>query len=320
MKKRCSIAGMVVVLVLAFSSSAYPWGYATHAYIAHLLNKKAGQRNLNEIYGAMAPDLFNFRFDLPVMGEGGLYFWTHYRYDRVWDQAETGQSKGPGYGFVSHNDAWGADYTAHHSGRTYGQDGGYVIAKAIDLDEAELPPEILAYLPPGTTRLSDLVGPVVAWELQHTFVEYGLDLLTKRLDPVIGERIAASAVCRSPEFPSLLVAAYAEEFAPLLDPADAAEVIVGAEAEFNESMYGFGQVLMLDEADAREIISWQLSAFADEYLGGNLGLPQWLLAEIIDHYVAVAMEICEDDFPAEIHATIEYVDEEMALRKIGNQR
>jgi hypothetical protein len=311
MRTRCTISALVAVMVLGFVSSAYAWGYATHAYIAYLLNKKVNQKDLNEVYAAMAPDLFNLRFDLPVMGDDGLYFWMHYRFDLVLDQKETGQSKGLGYGFASHNDAWGADYTAHHSGRTYGQAEGYVIAKAVDLGEAD-------------PTLSYLVGPEVALDLQHNLVEYALDLLTKRLDPEIGERIVASAMCRSPEFPALLVAAYADEeqFAALVHPADPAEVIVGAEADFNAMMVSYGQILMLDEEAARVAMSYYLAMVAEDYLAANgieLPVPSSQLPYVVNYYLDLAMAICEVDYPAEIAATIDYVDEEMRSRKIGNQ-
>lgn len=310
MKRRWPVLGLVVVLVVALASSAYPWGYATHAYIANLLNKKVGQRNLNEIYGAMAPDMFNLRFDLPVYGEGGLYSWTHYGYDKVWAQKETGMSKGLGYGFVSHNDWWGADSTAHHWGRTHGMQEGYVIAKAIQLGETD-------------PALAGLVGPDLALELQHVFVEYAGDILTKRLDPTIGEKITAAALGRSSEFPWLLVAAYAEDFAPILYPLDATQVILIAEAEFSYSMAAYGQILMLDEDTARTVISEYLAQFAEQYLAANgveLPVEPEELPGIINYYLDLAMGICEADYPVEIAATVDYVDEEMAARKIGNQR
>ena len=47
------------------------------------------------------------------------------------------------FGFMTHNDVWGADSTAHHDGKTtYSQGTGYVIAKA-----QELPLLFYRYLP-----------------------------------------------------------------------------------------------------------------------------------------------------------------------------
>ena len=94
--------GTVAVWLLFLVSTAYPWGLAAHAYLAHWLNKPEGDRDLNAIYGAMAPDMFNFRFDLPVYGEGEIYFQFHYLWQNVWGQRKTGMEKGLGYGFISH--------------------------------------------------------------------------------------------------------------------------------------------------------------------------------------------------------------------------
>ena len=140
---------------------------------------------------------------------------------------------------------------------------------------------------------------------------------------MIGEKITASALGRNPEFPWLLVAAYAEDFAPILDPLDATQVILFAEAEFSYSMAAYGQILMFDEETARMLISEYLAEFAEEYLAANgIELPELPvpLPLFIDHYVDLAMQICESDYPIEIAATVDYVDEEMAARKIGNQR
>ena len=57
--------GLVFLMVGFFSSEAFSWGFATHAYIAdHLGNTKKSQ-NGNEIYGSVAPDTFNYLFDHP---------------------------------------------------------------------------------------------------------------------------------------------------------------------------------------------------------------------------------------------------------------
>ena len=174
MQKSRVAVGMLAVWLVFLASTAYPWGFATHAYLAHWLNKQEGQRDLNEMYGSMTPDMFNFRFDLPVYGPGQIYDQLHNEWQNIWDQKKTGMEKAAGYGFISHNDAWGADYTAHHAGVTYGTDEGYVIAKA---------QELLAY----DDTLLDYVDDETALELCHVFVEYGVEILTTRVDPEIGE-------------------------------------------------------------------------------------------------------------------------------------
>ncbi len=293
--------------ILLCASTAYPWGFAAHAYLAHWLNKQEGDRDLNEIYGAMAPDMFNFRFDLPVYGDGEIYQQLHYLWQNVWDRKKTGMEKGLGYGFISHNDAWGADFTAHHAGITHGTEEGYVIAKAEELLAAD--PTLLL-----------LTDEQTALELCHTFVEYGLEILTTRIDPTIGQQITAAAVYRSPRFSSMLVEAYAESFAPLFgnDPAVAQQVIVAGEAEFRGQMMLYGQLLMLDEETLTLVFAQHLAEFADEY---GVEVPPWIdPVEVIQSYLQTAVQICEDGYAAELHATAQYLDAAMAFYGVGNSQ
>lgn len=59
-------ASAIAVVVILFSAltvtQAFGWGSAVHAYIDDHLGRKGPVRNLNEIYGAMAPDVFNSFF------------------------------------------------------------------------------------------------------------------------------------------------------------------------------------------------------------------------------------------------------------------
>jgi len=311
MRKKIVSLSLVMVMMFCFVSVAYPWGYAGHAYIAAKLNKQLGQRNENEVYGAMAPDLFNFSFDLPVYAPGGPYYQLHYLFPQVWDQEKTGMEKGLGYGFISHNDLWGADFTAHHSSRTYGAEHGYVVAKAGELSAA-------------APLLASMVGEDAALELCHTFVEFGLEVLTKRMDPQIGDKICSAARARSPRFAGQLVEAYADGLAPYCggSPELAAMAIILAEGEFRDQMLVYGQMLMMDEQDLLDGLAVYLAGFADDYLAANgITLPPGVdLVPVIRFYMQMSMVLCEDDYPTELGATVKFVDAEMARHGTGNRQ
>jgi hypothetical protein len=298
---------MLVVWLVFLASTAYPWGFATHACLAHWLNKQQGQRDFNEMYGAMAPDMFNFRFDLPVYGDGEIYFQLHYYWQNIWEHKRTGMEKALGYGFVSHNDAWGADYTAHHAGITYGTSEGYVIAKS---------QELLAANPVLVD--SGLVDLPTALSLCHVFVEYGLEILTTRIDPEIGDKITQAAAKRDSRFPDQLAEGFAPGFALLLeiDESLAEQVIVSNEAEFREQMMLYGQLLMLDESTVAEAFAWQLSQYVDVY---GVYIPPQQAHDIILSYIQLAVILCEDDFPIELQATAKYLDTALAERGVGNR-
>ena len=124
------LTALVLILGLG-ASQAWAWGSATHTYIDDRLNRQGrGEKNLGEMYGGIAPDLFNYLF---APYQPYLYGQTHDDFLKVWEAAGPGRSsvkRALAYGFVSHNDLWGADVTAHHNGLTFGQGQGYVIAKA----------------------------------------------------------------------------------------------------------------------------------------------------------------------------------------------
>jgi hypothetical protein len=309
MKKTFISLGVVLVTLFFFTPEAFPWGYATHAYINDHIGKNRGSINLDEIYGGIAPDIFNYMFDNPEY-LGYLSYQTHDGFMNVWNEARTKRETAFGYGFVSHNDVWGADSTAHHSGITYGQTEGYVIAKA-----EFLKPTIVAIL----TELAPDYPPdlldEIALDVSHELIEDGIDILMKRLDPWIGRKIALSALHRSPQFPCLLVRAYAEDFSAYagISYPEAAYLIKTAEEEFRESMILYGQALMQDDETVIQLISQQTAYIADSFLGAyGITLPEGTdLVPLITFAIQQSIEICADDFSYEIEATINYVEQQM---------
>ncbi len=306
MKKICSSLGAILLLLAFFSSTAFSWGSATHAYIDDQLMKMKGLKNPNEMYGAMSPDIFNYLFGVPFQKD--LYMQTHYQVLKVWDQAKTRTAKAFAYGIVSHNDLWGADSTAHHAGTTYGLTEGYVIAKAKELSTmAPLPSEL------G-------IPPDVALELYNNFVESGVDLLVKRLDPAIGEKMISSALRRSREFPYLLVRAYSADLAPYFGSAgDAAKAIIGAEREFRKTTILYGQALMQDDVTALNLVSEEMAELADKFFAAY-GLPippKEQTIQLIDFYITVAMTLCEQDFAKEIEETQNALARQMSFSGIS---
>ncbi len=306
MKKICSSLSAALLSLIFLSSTAFAWGSATHAYIDDQLMKKKGLRNLNEMYGAMSPDIFNSLFDVPF--EKDLYMQTHYQFSKVWDQAKSGTAKALAYGFVSNNDLWGADSTAHHAGMTYGLTEGYVSAKAKEL----------AAMAPLPANLG--IPPDVALDLYHNFVESGVDLLVKRLDPAIGDKMIDSAVHRSREFPYLLVRAYSADLAPYFgSTGDAAKAIASAEREFRKSTILYGQALLQDEGTTLNLISEQMAELAEKYFSayGVQAPPKEQSIQLIAYYITIAMTLCEADYAGEIAETQSAVGQQMSFSGIS---
>ena len=303
-KKELMMLGVMFLMLLSLSTEAFSWGAATHAYIEDHLGKKREPHNSNEIYGGMVPDVFNYIFDYPAY-LGYLHGQTHDEFLKIWNVSRRGVEKSLAYGFVGHNDVWGADFTAHHLCQTCGTGEGYAITKTRELlTVAPLPPEL------G-------IPEEVAIEIIHEIVENSVDILiSKKTDPLIGKKMVTSAIFRSPQFPPLLVRAYAKDFASSMGIShlEAAQLITSAEKESRKTMILYGQILMQDEATAVQLISEQTAGLAEAFLalyGVNLSLPKEQVVEMVMAYVKLAISICESDYQHEITKTIHFVDHQL---------
>jgi hypothetical protein len=298
-RKPLGLLGVLLLTSLLIAPEASPWGSAVHAYIDDHLGADRPVRNANEIYGGMAPDVFNYMFEHPDRLQF-LYGQTHNNFLRLWDVAHRPFGRSVALGFVSHNDLWGADSTAHHQCARCTAPYGYVIAKA---------QEMVSLAPLSGLGIPD----AVALEVHHNVVESAVDLLIRRQDPHLGQKITAGALLRSPEFPLILAEAYARDFSGQfgLTRAEAVTAIVGEETKFRRTMIQYGQVLMQNDETAMQLVAEQLADQATTYLGSfgvTLPLEPSEVVELAKQLLGVALWLCEPDYAQEIHATIHAVD------------
>jgi hypothetical protein len=302
-KRISMVVGMVTLMFVFFSSQAFPWGFATHAYINDQLGKRRGLNNAKEIYGGMVPDVFNYLFDYPEY-MAFLTEETHGNFMKVWDSARWGFQKPLAYGFVSHSIA---------DLRTHDQTNGYAMVKAAEILSMQLPPQLEGPI----NELNGLVGDEILIEMLHIIVENAVDtLIIRNDDPLIGRKITSAAILRSHQVPRLLVRAYASDFAAAfgINPLEASKFIVSAEKEFRKSIISYGQILVQDEPTAIRLISEQTADAAVAYLGlygidiSGLFQDEEDLIQLILALTDVAISIC-GDYRSEIGATIGCVDD-----------
>lgn len=303
-----------VVLLSSISTPLYAWGSATHAYIAYEIGRQQGSSNLNEIYGAVLPDAFNMMFGDPYQGH--LWTLTHYEFMQLVEAAELENDKALAFGFASHNEAWGADQTAHINSRTHpGQ--GYVIRKQDQL-AAILEPQVRLFLlfsgVPNAGTIINEVLPTVA----HTAIETAIDLLiAENQDPDIGQRMVLAARTRGWSAPILLCKAYAADFAAATGTTEAvaAPLVIAAENEFRYQMILYGTTLMQD--DPVDVLAEQGAELAKLLLAAKYGvivdIPVDLMMEILDS----AVDLVRDDYAAEIAATVTHVQQELESHGIS---
>lgn len=306
------LSAMIIGAILAIfilSSQAFAWGSATHAYIDDRLGKQGPIRNLNEIYGGMATDVFSYLF-VNLDWLNYLYIETHYDHNTVvWEKANTILEKAAAFGFVSHNGYKGADATAHGT-YYYGDPDGYVIEKTVKMAEALN--DQLKLLGLATEGGVSEAG----YELCHTFVESAVDLLLARHDRSLGGKISAAALIRTREFPNLLVQAYAAGFAETfgLEYEAAAITIRSAEAEFRKNMVSYGLALAQKPQIAEGLIAEQLVALAPAFLGAyGVELPEDVdLLELSSYLIGVAIKLCKHDYLKAVENTIPFVSENLS--------
>ncbi len=297
MKTRRSLLaiGVILLTLVSFQSQAFSWGWAVHAYVDDHLGKKRGLNNLNEIYGGMVPDLFNNFFELPDLSKA-----THQDFLKMWDAARCRWEKPVPFGFVSHNESWGADFTAHNLV------DGYVIMKA----------KLLLQIAPLPDYLN--IDPKAAELIYHGIVENAVDVLMKRLDPAVGHKMTSSALLRSPETPFLLIRAYAKDFAPYFGGVfEAAKTIRSSEREFRKGIMLYGHVLTQDEETAIQLLSGHMVDLAESFLGEPLPLDREVAISLVADLTNGAMLLCQGDFAPEVDATIQFVDEQLDFHGIA---
>lgn len=319
-RKTCVSMGVIILSMIFFTSNAFPWGSATHACIDDKIGKTLPLRNLNEIYGGMAVDTFNFYPESLVPGSAyyHLYLQAHYNTLALWSVAQkaTELGKASAFGFVSHANGqlWppyagvyaGADFTAH--GPTGNDPGYYVIDKAIAL-WAILEPILIAQ----GIKLDDTTGLSVS----HNIIEFAIDIMVVYERPDgnrIGKKVIESVLLRSPEFPLLLVKAYAEGLASEcgMSRLDAAKMILSAEKDFRQTMLIYGQGLtQASEGAAINYVASLLAQMGYEIYGIQV-TPELVATAIIG-----AQDLCRPDYVGAIQDTVNFVKTKMAAAGIS---
>lgn len=289
MKKAFSV-GAIFVFLFCFTVRAFPWGSATHAYIIDQFMRKAGPPRL--MYGAMAPDVFNYFFENITLRDQ-LYAMTHFDFMKLWNASKGPSDRPSAYGFVSHNNEWGADSTAHLKSLTFMPNEGFVITKA----------KILWDLIKSAFPFSDELGVSVC----HDVIEAAVDLQIKTLDPNIGNRLVDSARSSDKKLLELLNKAYLADVTMLVGSEALAQYLIAQnETGFRYAVLQLGNALKLKSPNDLNAIAAIFAALGQQAYG--IEVPPAVVAAVLE----LAMWVCTDplfgpDCFTEIYATIDYV-------------
>lgn len=314
MKRAISLLVLFGLLLAVISIPAAAWERGTHAFIADKLKKANGPYNIEEMYGAMAPDAFNYLFTAPyILYRDYLYDQTHHHFLKIQQAVKYGYEKASSYGFISHNNLWGADSTAHIASLTLLPDEGYVITKAKMLDDY-----LKSVSPDYYNLFKDY--PAVALEVCHNIIEAAGDIILVRYDRTLGAKIVQIAARPKTNMQNLMARAYARDLADFsqtttapLTLAEAEQFIRATENEFRTSCIAYGWLLQQDEAIILENVIAQFKQLATAYFTA-LGLPvpdDALLTALLQASFQAAIGLIENDYLPEIMATIEMLKKGM---------
>jgi hypothetical protein len=331
---------LLAVFMLGISTLAFGWGNATHVYLANRLGAKLGPVNLQEMYGALTPDVFNFMFD--ANGQF-LSNKTHFDPKMVYNLARTPETKAIAFGFMTHNNVYGADLTAHGSPDNPNPiwpatKPGWVI-KYGNLAAAKLITPLSQILmsakPQGLPEESALyLASLLAPQMGHDLVETAVDLLIKkRQDPLIGLRMAIAARARTPETGELLAKAYAQDLSTFsgMGKDDAKALIIGAEAAYQQAMDQYGQAFMLPEGQLIPLLAQQSASIAEQLIEVTMMMDPDLAAllghgqswdvtvnpSIVVDNIKSCMALVKDVYSAEIERTYLFTATQLALHHIN---
>lgn len=307
--KRAFMCVSFVLVVTAVPGDCLAWGAITHAHLANRLGERCDLENLQEMYGSTITDMFNIVMDSPYSDL--MYQCMHYRFEEIRPYACTTLLEAAMTGIASHNDAWGADWTAHHRARSLPEPVGYVVRKEVQLAPV-LEPLLASLLETSGVPDPEALAQVLAPALAHNFAETAVDLLISRNeDPLIGYRLLVAAQLRAPGMPLAVARAFADDLAAAhgVSRFEAWMFILGVEREFRELMTMYGGIFTKGFDETVALLAEQGAVYAGMILEAAAGVsvavpPELVGGFLVDH----AIPAVSGDYGTEIAATCDYLD------------
>jgi len=316
MNNRLLLILIISIVVCAVPALAFGWGAATHAYIAKELGHEPGVMNLQEMYGAVVPDIFNLMYGY----EHQSFLWnmTHYEFMKVVDEGKLDESSAFGYGFASHNEDWGADHTAHINSVGIKSGEGYVVTK-----KKILAPQLklgmrLFLISKGIAYTPELLEEL-SLAIADSAVESAVDLLvSQNEDTQIGTRMLAAAKLRGPFVPMLLSKAYAKGLAGEagIIAEEAILLIVEAEMQFKEYIELYGEILT--QENTVDLMAEQGAQLAEQMLEEQYGIIVEVPTELMKTGLLSAIDVVKNDYSEELAATLDYVAGQLESHGVEN--
>jgi hypothetical protein len=252
---------------------AFAWGPATHVYLAE---RATGLNRPDVHFGSMLTDMNQMVFNNPELMAGVRYL-THWEPERVAPSALA-------LGMLTHNEAWGADWYSHQ----------YWLPET---------PESAELYSTGKIRHLEEALDVKAGQAEFLF-EFAIEYLL-RVDEgtALGRKMLAGAAEFGPAKQRMIVEAFAAPLANRvagLSEQEAEKELRTASRLFRFVTEGYGASFVCDEA----AFFRALRSFTAFYLH--------LEPETAGEYLSYAIELCRDDYRAELDRITEELSVNMA--------
>lgn len=309
--------GCLVTLGALVSTMAFGWGNATHTYFAKKLGAKVALANMQEMYGAVLPDVFNYVFD---QNGAILADQTHHNFmPFVLAAQDHCALKATAFGFACHNDVWGADWTAHHQGFGLEEGLGWIIMKTDQFAPSLVPDLTLilenAGLDEGT---ASAFAAGIAPTLGEDLLETAVDIMMKRNeDPRVGSEMLTAAQTRKPDVGLLLASVYAGALSPMPE-SEAKALIVGAEGQFHSILVNYGKAFCVPEPMTIKALAAFDAPIAEAAIEGAVfqqaGIPidVTVSPSLVESFLEQAVNAVKDDYASQISQTLAYLTTKIA--------
>ena len=301
---RSTLAVLLVLSFLALPQAALAWGTATHVYIAKRLGQQLGLANAQEMYGATLPDFPTLMFGYKYSPY--LYTQTHSQFMNLVRLAPLGYQRALAYGFASHNEEWGADFTAHRKALGGGA-AGYVNQK-LPAVTVPLYLSVVAFLNGANVSNAVQVATALTPVLADTCIESAVDLLVSENEFAgVGVEMMLASGLRASFAPTLLTSAYAKGLADTagISQSAAAAIISAAEAKNREYLTTYGA--LLTQANRRDLLAETIAQLAEQLLKDQYSLTVDVPAALIARGLDAAKLSVQSDYSTELAATVKHV-------------
>jgi hypothetical protein len=269
------VKGMAFIVGVLGSLQVFAWGPATHVY---LVERATGSTRPDVHFGSMLPDMNQMIFNKPEVKEA-VRFLTHWEPDRV-------APSGLALGMISHNEAWGADWYSHQ----------YWLPET---------PESAGLYSTEKIRHLEEVLSVQPYEAEFLF-EFAIEYLL-RVDEgkELGRKMLISAADFGPVKQQMIVDAFVAPLAkriPELSEKEAEKELRVASGRFRFVTEVYGAAFVSDEAAFFKA----LRSLTVYYLH--------LDPKTAGHHLSYAIELCRDDYGAELDRIVEELSVDMAAQ------